>query len=473
LPSSALTIAATSSVKTAAPGLRITSAPSTPGSSHTPYISPCSGGRKAKALPVAAYSRFQAQKTTPKATAITAATTTSTVRQVLVAVSGRVPAPRELVVVMCSPSGVVDGRCCFEDRFPADDPTPCAGMTQIRFEGLRSPALSAPQRSPVVPCRATVPRGGGPGRVGPAASYARPMPDGPGRPASAPVEVVTLGEVMALMLAEGSAALSQAARFDLSVAGAEGNVAVGLARLGHSVAIWSCLGEDALGDVVLRSLRGEGLDVSGVRRVADRPTGLIVRDAPLGRPVTVGYYRGGSAGAALGPQDVLPEVIRGARLLHLTGITAMLSDSSHSAVLLAAEQARAAGVTVSVDPNLRLRLAPVEQWRERLDPLLRAADVVLTGRDELELLSGAADPRWLLDRGAGTVVVKDGAAGAYETDGRTELRAAGAQCAGGRPGRSGGRLRGRLAVRLAARGAGPAPAGRGGGGGRLRGVRTR
>jgi 2-dehydro-3-deoxygluconokinase len=248
------------------------------------------------------------------------------------------------------------------------------------------------------------------------------MPDGPGRPASAPVEVVTLGEVMALMLAEGSAALSQAARFDLSVAGAEGNVAVGLARLGHSVAIWSCLGEDALGDVVLRSLRGEGLDVSGVRRVADRPTGLIVRDAPLGRPVTVGYYRGGSAGAALGPQDVLPEVIRGARLLHLTGITAMLSDSSHSAVLLAAEQARAAGVTVSVDPNLRLRLAPVEQWRERLDPLLRAADVVLTGRDELELLSGAADPGWLLDQGAGTVVVKDGAAGAYETDGRAVLR---------------------------------------------------
>jgi 2-dehydro-3-deoxygluconokinase len=50
--------------------------------------------------------------------------------------------------------------------------------------------------------------------------------------------------------------------------------------------------------------------------------------------------------------------------------------------------------------------------------------VVLTGRDELELLSGAPDPRWLLDRGARTVVVKDGADGADETDGRTELHVA-------------------------------------------------
>ena len=239
-----------------------------------------------------------------------------------------------------------------------------------------------------------------------------------------PVEVVTLGEVMALMLAEGSAPLAQAARFDLSVAGAEGNVAVGLSRLGHRVALWTCLGEDALGDVVLRSLRGEGVDVGVARRVADRPTGLIVRDAPLGRPLTVSYYRSGSAGTALGPEDVVPQVVAGARLLHVTGITAMLSDTSYAAVLAALDAARGAGVTVSVDPNLRLRLGPVDRWKERLDPLLRAADVVLTGRDELALLSGAEDPAWLVERGAHTVVVKDGAAGAYETDGTTELRVA-------------------------------------------------
>jgi 2-dehydro-3-deoxygluconokinase len=245
--------------------------------------------------------------------------------------------------------------------------------------------------------------------------------------------VVTLGEVMALMLAEGSSPLAQAARFDLSVAGAEGNVAIGLSRLGHAVALWTVVGEDALGEVVLRTLRGEGVDVSRARRVA-RPTGLIVRDAPLGRPLTVSYYRSGSAGTALAPQDVVPEVIGAARLLHLTGITAVLSDSGYDAVLAAVAAAKAAGVTVSVDPNLRLRLGRAELWQSRLDPLLRAADIVLTGRDELQLLSGADDPRWLLERGARTVVVKDGAAGAYETDGGQRAAGGGPPRAADRPG---------------------------------------
>ena len=57
-------------------------APSTPGSSQTPYMTPCAGGKAANAGPRAPHGRFQAQKTTPKATAITAATTMSTVRQV-------------------------------------------------------------------------------------------------------------------------------------------------------------------------------------------------------------------------------------------------------------------------------------------------------------------------------------------------------------------------------------------------------
>ena len=250
------------------------------------------------------------------------------------------------------------------------------------------------------------------------------MVNGPSRTGDGSVEVVTLGEVMALMLAEGSSPLGSASRFEVSVAGAESNVAVGLSRLGHRVALWTCLGDDALGDLVLRTLRGEGVDVSRARRIPDRPTGLLVRDAPLGRPVTVSYYRSGSAGAALGAQDVAPEVLGSATLLHLTGITAMLSDASFAAVLAAVQAARSAGVTVSVYPNVRLRLGSLAQWQERLDPLLRAADLVLTGRDELVLLSGAEDPGWLLERGARTVVVKDGAAGAYETDGRSRLRAA-------------------------------------------------
>src|SRR5690348_3828118 len=80
-PSSAERIAATSSANRPAPGLRTTSGASTAGSSHTPYMNAWAGGNAANAAPVAAHSRFHAQKTTPKATPRTAVTTMSTVRQ--------------------------------------------------------------------------------------------------------------------------------------------------------------------------------------------------------------------------------------------------------------------------------------------------------------------------------------------------------------------------------------------------------
>ncbi|MGH3658423.1 MAG: PfkB family carbohydrate kinase, partial [Micromonosporaceae bacterium] len=117
-------------------------------------------------------------------------------------------------------------------------------------------------------------------------------------------EVVTLGEAMALFLAEPGTAVSYARWFDASVAGAEANVAIGLARLGHRVRYAGRVGADPLGETVIRTLRGEAVDVTAVVTDPDRPTGLLIRDAPAGRPIQVVYRRSGSAGAALAVADV-------------------------------------------------------------------------------------------------------------------------------------------------------------------------
>src|SRR3954451_12612900 len=84
-PSSAETIEAISSANSPAPALRTTSGARTAGSSQTPYMNARPGGNAVTAVPTAAHSRFQAQKTTPKATPSTAVTTMSTVRQRAVA----------------------------------------------------------------------------------------------------------------------------------------------------------------------------------------------------------------------------------------------------------------------------------------------------------------------------------------------------------------------------------------------------
>jgi 2-dehydro-3-deoxygluconokinase len=223
-----------------------------------------------------------------------------------------------------------------------------------------------------------------------------------------------MGEVLGLLLAE-TEPLDEAMTFRRSVAGAEANVAVGLARLGHRVCFAGRVGDDTFGRDALRRLRGEGVSVE-VRVDPTRPTGLIVRDCGRARPVTVWYRRDGSAATATRVDDVPLEALAGARLLHLTGITAMLSPTAHAAVQHAIATARRLGVTVCLDPNVRLRLASAADWAVRWRELASLADVVLIGEDEADVLGVPGRPEWLLDNGVSTVVVKRGARGAVEHD---------------------------------------------------------
>ncbi|PZS05681.1 MAG: sugar kinase [Pseudonocardiales bacterium] len=234
------------------------------------------------------------------------------------------------------------------------------------------------------------------------------------------MDVVAFGEAMVLLLADPGRSLRTAETFRRSVAGAEVNVAVGMARLGHAVGWVGVLGEDAFGDVVLRSLRAEGIDLSRVRR-DPAPTGVLIRDSHPERPTEVLYYRRHSAGSRLAAADVDAEYIGAARILHVSGVTSAISATAHQAVLRVVQVARDAGVTVCFDPNVRRRLWSVQQAAQTLTEVAGMADIVLAGADEAMLLSGSDDTgtaaSWFLECGAHTVVVKDGVAGSWGTDG--------------------------------------------------------
>ncbi|MEV5764867.1 PfkB family carbohydrate kinase [Micromonospora sp. NPDC052213] len=194
---------------------------------------------------------------------------------------------------------------------------------------------------------------------------------------------------------------------------------MGLARLGYRVASVGRVGDDPFGASVRRVLRGEGVDVAAARIDRDRPTGLLVRDCLAERPITVHYARAGSAGSALESGD-LPADWTGVRMLHVSGITPMLSRSARAATHAAVDAARSAGALISVDPNVRLRLGDRNAWREALMPLVAGADPVTTGRDEAALRGGGDDPvAWLHAQGARWVTVKDGVRGAVGSDGGT------------------------------------------------------
>jgi 2-dehydro-3-deoxygluconokinase len=217
--------------------------------------------------------------------------------------------------------------------------------------------------------------------------------------------------------------MAEATRYLRTVAGAEANVAVGLVRLGRRVAYVGRVGADGLGTAIVRELRGQGVDVQHLSVDPDATTGIMIRELRDVGPAEVTYRRAGAAGSRLGPEDVTAaaRVIATARWLHLTGITPALSASAAAAQEAALERARAAGVTVSFDVNLRRRLWTEAQARPILESLARRASVVFGSLDELALIAGVADSvgveavaRRVLELGPERVVVKLGAEGAIE-----------------------------------------------------------
>jgi 2-dehydro-3-deoxygluconokinase len=233
--------------------------------------------------------------------------------------------------------------------------------------------------------------------------------------------IVCVGEPLVALVGAGDEALDIVPSFTAHVVGAELNVAVGIARLGLPVAFVGRCGKDALGERVVRSLRSEAVDVTHLRR-DDRPTGLLLRSVrPYGISEVV-YARADSAGSRLGPLDIddARDAIAASEWLHVSGITAAISDSGGEAVRAAFRCARANGTRISFDVNLRERIRPVDHQRALLSELAADADLVLCGEDEGERLTGEADPRRLAalfrQAGARMVVVKQGAAGAIAVD---------------------------------------------------------
>jgi len=246
----------------------------------------------------------------------------------------------------------------------------------------------------------------------------------------APPEVVTFGETMAALRAQG--ALRLGGSLGLSVAGAESNVAIGLARLGHRVRWAGRVGADELGALVLRTLRAEGIDVDhAVTDDTGRPTGLLLTEPRLGTLTRVSYYRAGSAGSAVSPADVLPALASGPRILHLTGITPALSPAAAEATLAAATAARDAGITVCLDINYRSRLWTTDRARTVLRPMAAHTDLLIASEDELPLVlerSGADESEAvhnILAAGVDEVVIKRGSRGAtsFTADGATDCAA--------------------------------------------------
>lgn len=233
-----------------------------------------------------------------------------------------------------------------------------------------------------------------------------------------PLDALTVGEPMALFMALQPGDLHAVPDFRRVAAGAELNVATGLARLGLRTGYITRLGNDSFGRFLRGVLAHEGIDARYVVADAAHPTGFMLKTrTDDGSDPQIEYFRKGSAASHLSVADA-PVGAFPARHLHLTGITPALSPTTRELAFHLARQARAAGASISFDPNLRPRLWPSpEAMAECINALAALSDTVLPGLAEGRQLTGrhtAEDiAAFYLERGATQVVVKLGPEGAY------------------------------------------------------------
>ena len=179
------------------------------------------------------------------------------------------------------------------------------------------------------------------------------------------------------------------------------------------------VGCDGLSDAFVDEMAADGLDVSGVIRDPERSMGLYLIELD-GVERSFHYWRDTSAARRLADDPAaLAEAVRGAGLIHLSGITlAILSADARESLFRGLAEARTAGTIVAFDANIRPRL-----WSSRgevqatISRMLSLTDIALPSFDDEAANWPDATPADTISRllaiGVREVAVKNGAGSVY------------------------------------------------------------
>jgi len=172
-----------------------------------------------------------------------------------------------------------------------------------------------------------------------------------------PTKIVCFGELLLRLAAPGRELLLQTPRLEVSIGGAEANVAVALARFGHDARMVSVVPRDDLGAAAAGELRRHGVDTSRVRVDAGRMGMYFLATGATHRPSQVLYDRAGSAFALAAAHSYdWPRLFEGADALLVSGVTPAVGPNASAAAVEAVRAAQAAGLQVIFDGNYRSKL---------------------------------------------------------------------------------------------------------------------
>ncbi|MFT9098647.1 sugar kinase [Liquorilactobacillus sp.] len=236
------------------------------------------------------------------------------------------------------------------------------------------------------------------------------------------IDFLTIGEPLVVFAAtETNKSLADAKTFHKYLAGAELNVAIGLARLGFSTEYLSRVGSDPLGQFIISELKNKKVGAKKVAIDYTAWTGFEMKQRVTAGDPNTFYFRKNSAATRLSTEIVEKIDFSEIKYLHLTGIYPAISDNALKVAELLLFKARRAGTTIIFDPNLRPALWQNEtKMVETVNTLASKADIFIPGIKEAHLLTGLSDESeisdYYLQKDCKSIIIKMGASGAYLKD---------------------------------------------------------
>lgn len=174
--------------------------------------------------------------------------------------------------------------------------------------------------------------------------------------------------------------------FERAVGGAELNFAIGIARLGLNVKWISMIGDDEFGKVIYNFARGEGIDVSYVKKSKNYPTSIYFKEISESGAGKSYYYRQPSPLLELTVDSINEHILDDIDLLHISGVYLAICSHNLDVAIKLMQLAQKKSIPVSFDPNLRLKLWSIEEAKEAYKKIYPFTTHLLTGDEEFELL---------------------------------------------------------------------------------------
>ncbi|WP_100012691.1 sugar kinase [Lentibacillus sediminis] len=203
-------------------------------------------------------------------------------------------------------------------------------------------------------------------------------------------KVLTIGDAMITMNPTTTGPLRFVTHFEKKVGGAEFNFAIACSRLSLNSTWISRLGKDEFGRQIYNFARGEGINTNHVELMESYATSVNFKEINEDGSGRTFYYRHESPILTLTAEDIQEELLDDVSLVHLTGVYMAINENNRKVAQKVVEFAAQKGIPVSFDPNIRLKLWSIEEARKVYYEIFPYVDILLTGLDEIEQITGSS-----------------------------------------------------------------------------------